>query len=178
MFQWCGVAEPPQTDSASLQESMAAEAVRLANEGDTEAARDILWGFVHAASLAGDGDWPSQLPRAWVQYLADAFRQILDEQTDPARALHLKASKAGRPVGAKTHDEVRLGAAYWLLRRRSHRPEAAKQILQSAVGADRRTVERAADTCSAFDDPLVIDDALLVAIIAEQPELARAIAAA
>lgn len=152
---------------------MAADAVRLANEGDTEAARDILREFIHAVALAGDDAWPSQFPLAWVHYLAEAFRQILDDNADPARALHLRAPKAGRPAGAKTHDEVRLGAAYWLLLRRGHKPEVAKQRILSAVGADRRTVERAADSCSAFEKPHLIDEAILVAIVSEQPELAK-----
>lgn len=153
-------------------DTIAAQAVRLAKAGDTEAARDILQEFVHALSLGGDRDWHSYFPSPMVHYVADAFRMMLDEGADPARALGLKARKRGRPVGKRTHDPVKLAAAFWLLRRRGKRIEQATESIRKAVGADRTTVQNAVDQCSALED---VDDDVLVAIVAEQPTLQKAI---
>jgi len=175
------MAEPPDNDVPdgfkAIQQQMAAEAVRLAGEGDTEAARDILRGFIEAALLTDQRDWPAQLPVAWVQYLADAFRQILDSDADAARALGLKSSKAGRPQGTKTHDEVRLAAAYWLMVRRGVRPERANERIRQATGADRTTIQGASKRCSAFEDRALVDDDILLSIIAEQPALSEIVPA-
>lgn len=151
---------------------------KLARNGDTEAIHDILReiadGLERVASMRN-----APIPWECAHYVAEAFREILDpnpeKQLDPMQALGLKERKAGRPKGAKTHDEVRLAAAYWLMLRRGLKPERANQLLQRATGADRTTIQRAARGCSAFEDGMLYDDRLLVSIISEQPSLATLI---
>lgn len=160
-----------QPDDA-LGEWTPAHTAKLAQEGNTEAARDILREFTEAVALTSEHNWPAQIPWPFVQYIGEAFRKITQEEADPARALGIKVSRAGRPAGSKTHDEVQLAATYWLLRRRGQRPEQANELIRSAVGADRTTVQKAADSCSALED---LDDDLLVAIAAENPNLQKII---
>ena len=164
---------PDDADAKALGEWTAADTAQLAREGNTEAARDILRTFLEAVQLTSEQDWPAQIPWAFVQYLADAFRKITEESADARLALGLKEHKAGRPAGSKTHDPVRLAAAYWLLRRRGHAPEEANELIRVAVGADRTTVQGAANGCSAFEDHPAFSDHILTAIVAESPALAQ-----
>ena len=134
-------------------------------------------GFADAVAVTHAREWPAQLPRIWALYLAKAFRRIVEEQADPHRALHLKGSKSGRRKGAhRTHDDVRLAAAYWLMRRGSQTPERANELLREATGADRRTIQKAAGgSCAAFEDKGLYSNRLLRAIALEQSSLAALI---
>lgn len=144
-----------------------AHTAKLAREGDTEAARDLLKQFVLAVALAHPDDWPRQLPMECAQYIAEAFRRIVDDNVGAAKALGLVKNKAGRPKGGGiTHDPVKLGSAYWLLLHRGYAPEQANEAIRRATGADRRTIQRARYTCSALEHA---DDPLLVAILSEKP---------
>jgi hypothetical protein len=167
---------PPSTDdpdTKAISEWTAADTVRLARAGNTEAARDILREFAVAAALTSEQDWPSQIQWAFVQYIAQGFRDIVEQNVDADRALGLKEPKAGRPPGTQTHNHVALAAAYWLMVRRGLRPEQANEQIRSSTGADRTTVQAAAKDCSNFEDPAKFLDRDLVAIISEQPALSK-----
>lgn len=147
----------------------------LAREGSTEAARDILREFAEAVQLSSKGAQAVPIPRVCAEFLAESFRQILNDDADAEHALCLRARKAGRPrgSGSKDRDPLRLGAAYWLLVRRGNRPEKAIELIHEATSADRTTVQDARDACSIFE--VGVDDNLLLTIISEQPALAKII---
>lgn len=155
---------------------------KLAREGDTQAAREILHEIADVLEIAArDISIPTSLgdlilPWECAEYVAQSFRKILDRNEDAAKALGLKTARAGRPRGTKTHDEVRLAAAYWLMRRGGQTPERANELLRKATGADRRTIQNAAGgSCSAFEDRGLYDNRLLRAIALEQSSLAALI---
>lgn len=146
-----------------------AHTAKLASGGDTAAARDILRETADAIELG------AAIPEECAQYVANAFRKILDHAVDADKALGLKGATAGRPKGAKTFDDVKLGAAYWLTVRRGQKPEQANALIRTATGADRTTIQRAAQACSAFESLSLTYERLLIAIISEQPALAAII---
>jgi hypothetical protein len=170
------MADPPDSasdpDAKALGEWTPADTVSLAAGGDIQAARDILRQFAEAVALTRQRDWPAQVPWPFVRYLAEAFRKILDEEADAGRALGVRRSGAGRPSGSRTHNEVVIAAAYWLLVRRGRAREEANAVLRDCTGADRRTIQRAAENCSAFEAS-DIDDDMLLAIASEQPSISK-----
>jgi hypothetical protein len=159
--------EEVQAFNAGLQEETAEEARR----GNIEAAIDILREFVETVDLSSNREGCASIPLPYARYIAAAFSKIIKDDTDAALALGIRPTRAGRPRGAKTHNDVELAAAYWLLVRRNRRPEEANRLVMKKTGADRRTIQRAAQGCSAFEDRRLIDDELLKVLVLQNPTL-------
>lgn len=147
--------------NASLQKELTDEA----RGGNTEAAIDILREFAEAVDISTEHGSQVHIPSAHSRYIAEAFRKIVDQDMDANLALGIKTSKAGRPKGKKTHNDVELAAAYWFLIRLGHRPEEANSLLAEKTGADRRTIQRAAEACAGFGDKSQFDDEVLKSVL-------------
>lgn len=131
-----------------------------AAQGDCEAAREILDDFIGAISQYSERSWHGAIYYCYAKYLADCFQQILSGK-EPALALNLKSSKAGRRKGVKTHNYEALAAAFNLLVRNGFPPEKAKAELRKAIGVDRTTIDRARKENWHFRFPKWIEDEIL-----------------
>ncbi len=154
--------------NASVQKELTDEA----RGGNTEAAVDILREFAEAVDLSSEHGSQVRVPSAHSRYIAEAFRKIIDQDMDAGLALGIKTSKAGRPKGTKTHNDVELAAAYWFLIRQGHRPEEANSLLEK-TGVDRRTIQRAAKACSGFGDKSQFDDEVLKSVLLQSSQLSK-----
>lgn len=139
---------------------------RLAQQGNVEAARDVLSEFadrVEQARLTAKPEetWGDSIPWALADYLATCFRAILKGKDGPAKALNLTARRRGRVKGrTRTLDLEALSASYFLLRRAGMTPERINAELAAEIGADRSTVYRAR-TSFPFGNRKRFDDEVL-----------------
>ncbi len=145
--------------------TMCSDKVEQARGGNIDAAREILRDFARSVLRQSKRSWRGPNHYVYARYLADAFERILNEGVDPSIALGVKSSKPGRRKGAVTHDSQALAAAYWLLHRKGHRPEACVAKLCELTGADRTTVQsaRQARYTKAFSHPELVSDGQLKA---------------
>lgn len=162
--------------AAQLERALWEDNVRHARAGDIEAARDILRDVAESVENIAPFREPEKarggpIPWWYAEYLAQAFRQILNGVA-PEKALNLVGKKRGRRKGKSvTHDLEAVAAAFHLLIRKQSlpdglivgglKPEQANGELQRALGVDRATVYRARRQNQAFQYPKWIDDEIL-----------------
>lgn len=130
---------------------------KAAEAGDNEAAREILTDFVGAIAQWSERTWRGPIHWAYARYIAEAFQKILDGE-DPSRALGIKRIRKGRRPGTKTYDEEGLAAGLSLLILNGFSATQAKELLHDRIGADIRTIEKAA--ASDFVSRIYRDSAL------------------
>lgn len=146
------------------------DTVRVAKGGDVGAARDILLNFVERVEKASGHSWTGPIPHEYAQYLADAFRRII-QGTDAGIALGIKTPAGGPDPGTTAHNNMELAAAYWLLVRHRIPREIANARVCGVTGAHRRRVQKAAADHSMFEDREQINDQHLIAIIEKRSTL-------
>lgn len=129
-------------DSPLWHGEMAKRTAASANDGDTDAAREILDDYIGTVLQHSDKTWHGPNYWAYAQYIADAFQKILDG-VDPALALGVKNSKAGRRPGTgKTHNREAVAAAFNLLLLNGLTEKQAKSSLKEKIGTSRDFVEK------------------------------------
>lgn len=152
--------------TASLPPFHQAEAERLvaaAKQGNTDAARAILAQYIAIVSERSPKSWRGPYAFTYACYIADAFAEILDKNTpmEPALALGIKTSKAGRRKGAVTHDSEAIAAAFeWAIGVGYSEKVAIKKI-SDATGANPKTVRNAVKAFPAFEYFFDTDDLLV-----------------
>jgi hypothetical protein len=135
-------------DNAEVNAFFWTAMVKQAESGDVVAARDVLVNFAETVEQTRlfrepEQHWSGPIPWVGADYLAKAFRKILDH-AEPAQALRLVSPKVGRHKGAVvTHNLEALAAAFFLLRRFGVKAEEANRALSASIGADRATIYRA-----------------------------------
>jgi hypothetical protein len=129
--------------AALLNKWFEAKTARAALAGNTDDAYEILRSVAAAIDLKSKHTWKGPICWAHAQYIAAAFKKILDGK-DAALALGTRNTKAGRRPGAgRTHNSEALAAAYSLLRLHDLVPKQAKLHLKQRTGAALRTIEKA-----------------------------------
>ena len=140
--------EAPQLPT---EQEYLAETVRQAEQGNTQAATEVL-AVITTVDRHNEKTWPGgAVPWPCARFVADKLRSVLKrDPLDAAVNLGIRSSRAGKAGGSPQYKHIAVAAFYFLLVRAGVAPKAAKSLMSASIGANDDVIEEAAKQFPGF----------------------------
>jgi hypothetical protein len=142
----------PGIEAARLptEQEYLAETVKQAEQGNTQAATEVLAEFIAIVDRHTEKTWLGAIPWPCARFVADKLRSVLKrDPLDAAVNLGIRSSRPAK-AGVPQYKDIAVAGFYFLLVRAGVAPKAAKALISASIGASDDVIEDAAKQYPGF----------------------------
>ena len=143
----------PGIEAARLptEQEYLADTVKQAEQGNTQAATEVLAEFITIVDRHNEKTWLGAIPWPCARFVADKLRSVLKrDPVDAAVNLGIRSSRPARTAGVPHYQDIAVAGFYFLLVRAGVAPKAAKALMTASIGASDDVIEDAAKQYPGF----------------------------